>query len=179
MPIAIEMYFDQATDAKVRQMWSAIADLSVPSHMIDASYRPHVTLAVCDELDHTGFAPALERYVKAFLPLTINFPNFGIFPGGVVFLGVTVTTEILTRHALFHDRLFRHYTKSQGSYYLVGNWVPHCTLAFGLSPTKALKALKVCYAEPLPISATVNTIGVVNASPTSCSLLYEFHTGNI
>ena len=57
-------------------------------------------------------------------------------------------------------------------YYTVGQWVLHCTLAFGLSEEQIVEALTLCRRIVLPTSTEVREIGVVEVSPTSCQTLF-------
>ena len=89
-----------------------------------------------------------------------------------MFLGVTVTEQLLNVHARFH-KIFQKHAQEQRGYYAVGRWTPHCTLAFGLLEDQIIEAVTVCRRIDLPISAEVEEIGVVKVSPTSCQTLFS------
>lgn len=108
-------------------------------------------------------------------PFRLSFPNIGTFSTSerVVYLGVTFTEQLLNVHTRFH-KIFKKYAQEQREYYAVGRWVPHCTLAFGLSEDQIVEAVTICRQIDLPISAEVKEIGVVKVSPTSCQTLSSF-----
>ena len=175
MPFVVELYFDSSTETSIRGAWKAIDDAGISDSMPKGGYRPHVSLGVCDYLETDSLAQELSSFAAGVAPFRLSFPNIGIFSTseGVVFLGVTVTEELLSVHAAFHE-IFKKHAQEQREYYTVGQWVPHCTLAFGLSEAQIVEAVTICRQITLPISAGVKEIGVVEVSPTSCQTLASF-----
>ena len=173
MPFVVELYFDPSTEARIRDAWRAIDEAGISDSMPKGGYRPHVSLGVCDYLETDSLVQELSIFATSVTPFQLSFPNIGIFSTseGVVFLGVTVTKELLSVHAAFHE-IFKKHAQDQRDYYTVGCWVPHCTLAFGLSEDQIVEAVTVCRQIDLPISAEVKEIGVVKVSPTSCQTLF-------
>jgi hypothetical protein len=169
MPYAIELFFDPQTDSIIRGLWQNIADAGVRSVMIEARYSPHVSLAVCDDLDVDGLHDPLAAFARSLSPFDLVFPNIGMFirPEGVLFLGVTVTEWLLALHQQFVHIIAPH-TSTLRSYYCVDRWVPHCTLAFGLERGDLLDAARACFGVELPLYATVRGIGISDVSPDAC-----------
>ena len=176
MPFVIELYFDPSTEAGIRDAWKAIDEAGISDSMLESDYRPHVSLGVCDLLETDSLAQELSTFAASVAPFRLSFSNIGIFSTseGVVFLGVTVTEELLNIHTAFHE-IFKKYAQEQREYYTVGRWVPHCTLAFGLSEHQIAEAVTICQQITLPISTEIKEIGLVEVSPTSCRLLYSFN----
>ena len=176
MPFVVELYFDPATEASIRDAWKVIDEAGISDSMPKGGYRPHVSLGVCDYLETDSLAQELSIFATSVTPFRLAFPNIGVFSTseGVVFLGVTVTEELLSVHAAFHEILKKH-AEDQREYYTVGQWVPHCTLAFGLSEHQIAETVTICRQIVLPASTEVREIGVVEVSPTSCRTLYAFN----
>ena len=78
---------------------------------------------------------------------------------------------MFTRHFMKSSK--RH-AQDQREYYTVGRWVPHCTLAFGLSEHQIAKVVTICRQIILPISTEVKEIGLVEVSSTGCQTLSSF-----
>ena len=144
--------------------------------MPKGGYRPHVSLGVCDHLETNSLAQELTTFAASVAPFRLSFPNIGIFSTseGVVYLGATVTEQLLNVHTKFH-KIFKKYAKEQREYYTVGRWVPHCTLAFGLSERQIAEAVTVCRQIDLPVSTEVKEIGLVEVSATGCRTMYSFN----
>ena len=176
MPFVVELYFDPLTEEHIRCAWKAIDEAGISDSMLKGGYRPHVSLGVCDHLASNAFEKELSRFAASVVPFQLSFPNIGIFSTseGVVFLGVTVTEQLLSVHRKFHN-IFKEHAQEQREYYTVGRWVPHCTLAFGLSEAQIVEAVTVCRQIDLPTSTKVREIGVVKVSPTNCRTLYSFN----
>ncbi len=173
MPFVVELYFDPSTEASIRDAWNAIDEAGISDSMPKGGYRPHVSLGVCDYLETDLLAQELSIFATSVTPFRLSFPNIGIFSTseGVVFLGVTVTEELLSVHAAFH-KIFKKYAREQREYYTVGQWMPHCTLAFGLSEGQIVEAVTICRQIALPISTKVQEIGLVEVSATSCRTVH-------
>lgn len=177
MAFAVELYFDAITDENVRRAWRAIIDAGISSSMLDGGYRPHVSLGVSNQLNVNEACKALASFAVGVSPFTLTLSSIGVFPAeGVVFLGVTVTEKLLDLHARFHH-IFQECAKDQWDYYHVGRWVPHCTLAFGLSTSRVAEAVSASQQITLPIHAQVKEIGVVEVSRTNCNTLCLYHLG--
>ena len=176
MPFVVELYFDPSTEASIRGAWKALDEAGISDSMPKGGYRPHVSLGVCDHLETNSLAQELTTFAASITLFRLSFPNIGIFSTseGVVFLGVTVTEQLLNVHTRFYE-IFKKYAQEQREYYTIERWVPHCTLAFGLSEEQIVEAVTICRQITLPILAEVKEIGVVKVSPTSCQTLYLFN----
>ena len=175
MPFVVELYFDPSTEDRIRDAWKTIDEAGISDSMPKGGYRPHISLGVCDHLETDLLAQELSTFAASVAPFRLSFPNIGIFSTseGVVFLGATVTEELLSVHAAFH-KIFKKHAQDQREYYTVGRWVPHCTLAFGLSGRRIAETVTICRQIRLPVSTEVKEIGLVEVSPTSCRTLSSF-----
>jgi 2'-5' RNA ligase len=171
MAHAIEMYFDGPADTRVRRLWQTLADSDLPSlaTMTHRQHRPHVTLTVVESLDNTDLT-SLRTVLRSYQP-TLHLYVLGTFPSGqgALFLGVPVTTKLLAYHADAHaalaGRAVEHWPP-----YQPGNWVPHCTLAEGLTGTQASTAFRLlCGYEP--ITTTVMSIGIKDTTSGAINVL--------
>ena len=163
-PLAIGMYLDSDSEAAIRDIWKDLAEAGVTSYMLDSGDPPHVTLAICNELDTEEFEARLRSFAKELSPFAVTLSNVGIFPRGVVFLAPTVTHKLLDIHSYFH-RFVRDVSEPSWENYLLGRWVPHCTLAMDLDPNLVPKAVEICGRASLPMRGQIVEIGVVEFRP--------------
>jgi 2'-5' RNA ligase superfamily protein len=161
---AIEMLFDDQADAEVRGLWQVLAGAGLPSlaTRTHRRHRPHVSLTVCESLDGTDLTRL--RAVLADRHPVLQLYVLGIFPGpgGVLFLGVQVTTSLLALHAEAHEALAGQ-PVTHWPYYLPGNWVPHCGLAQDLDSTGVVEAFRLLQGYR-PITATVTSAGITDTN---------------
>ena len=172
MPSAVELFFDTEAENQIFDAWKAIQKAGISSPLLDGGYRPHISLGVCSRIDSSAFETELSIFAENVAPFPLTLSSVGIFPGmeGVIFLGVTVTERLLDVHAAFH-KIFKKYAGEQSEHYAVGKWVPHCTLAFGLTERQIAEAVLICRCIPLPVSTEVKEIGLTEVSPNSCQTL--------
>jgi len=175
MPFVAELYFDPSTEEHLRGAWHALDEAGISDSMPKGGYRPHISLGICEHLELNAFAKELSTFAASLAPFRLSFPNISIFSTseGFVYWGATATSQLLNLHAAFHE-IFKKYAKEQREYYTVGQWVPHCTLAFGLSEDQITKAVNVCRQMDLPVSTEVKEIGLMEVSPTGCQTLFLF-----
>jgi hypothetical protein len=96
---AIEMYFDDAADAAVRTVWSALEHREVVSAASGPvqNAQPHVSLAVFDDGEMQAVEQILLYRLPAVrrLPLTLASLGFFLTQEAVAFLGVVPTARLL------------------------------------------------------------------------------------
>lgn len=158
--IAIELFFDPATDRAVRGVWDdlerhGIGSLATSGHR---RHHPHLTLAVIDAV-----TPTLVDRLAAELPAlpAVHLDAAGCFPGrgGVVFLAIRATPELLEFHTRLHAILDRH-DVGQIDQLRPGRLVPHCTVAKRL-PDDRIGAAVALARTRLPISGTATSVNAV------------------
>jgi 2'-5' RNA ligase len=174
---AVELFFDPSADAAVRSIWRSLADGGVPSAIQDMGSHPHVSVAVTDELDVARFRPVLESLARETPALELALASVGLFPTseGVVFLAPAVTRPLLDFHAQFHAQ-FQQFGGRSWPYYLPGNWVPHCTLAMGVSRESLPEALHLCLEAPLPIRGRIVQAALVEYRPVNVLYAFDLRT---
>ncbi len=162
---AVHIYFDSVHANLITQIWRALKEADLSHEMFDGAYLPHFSLQIGTVGDITELEAALADYAQQTAPFVINFSHLGVFPTdpGVVYLGLTVTPDLLAFHRAFHQQ-FAPYFTSQWDHYLPGQWVPHCTVGFKLTPeiVPDVVAMVQKHAQPVinqPIRA--EKIGVV------------------
>jgi 2'-5' RNA ligase len=177
MSFAVEMYFDESTEAAVRNLWKAVADAGLSTAVLDGVQRPHVTLGVCDELS-ANFKNALALFARELKPIDLVLSHVGCFTAteGVVFLAPTVTRPLLDLHTHFH-RFFDEHAAKKWAYYLPGAWVPHCTVAFRLTPEQIPKTLQIAATLALPVSCQVREVGLLSGVGEPEKELVSFTVG--
>jgi 2'-5' RNA ligase len=150
---ALELYLDVDTTRRIRTLWRALDDEGIPSlGSLHQKHRPHVSLAAAHRIDPQAVAEALEGFpVGRGLSVDIDF--VGQFVGRVLWLGITVTEELLTHHRAVHERLTAGGVEVW-DHYRPGRWVPHCTISLRVPNPVMAPAVRRCL-EYLPMRATV------------------------
>lgn len=165
MAFMIELTFDAAADAAIREVWQALAEEIAP-HMRDSGAAPHVSLAGYEGLDVAACRAALQQLAGELAPLDLTFSHFGVFiaPQPVVFVAPTVTDGLLDYHWQIHARC-DSLGEALNPLYMPGRWIPHCTLAFNFEAGLIPRALAICQQLLLPLAARTKHLGVIEYYP--------------
>ena len=165
MPFAIHVFFDSATERSIRTTWKELADKRISS-LYGAANRPHLLLAVYDELDIVECTRRLRMFAEMSSPFALAFSSLGILPveKAFMFLVPTVTQKLLDIHAYILQLLQDVGTSSEMTY-MPEHWNPHCTLAFGVEPAFTTQAIEIGLALPFPMYCQAEEIGVVEYWP--------------
>lgn len=163
MAYALEMLFDPHAEAAVRAMWASLEARGVRSMATvgHCRHRPHVSLLVAEHITPAQARAALEPLAEA-TDLVLCLGSVAVFPGraGVLYLSVVPTLRLLHLHRTLHVRLAGAGVES-GRLYLPDAWVPHCTLAQGLTHEQvpvAVQAIKRLRAT----DAQITSVGIVD-----------------
>ena len=175
MPFGVMLYFDSQTEKTISNIWQLLAGQNLTSSMLDAGIRPHLTLAIYDELDCRPCENELIKITRNIPAPVIQFSHFGLFtnPEPVIFAAPLVTKELLDLHKELHSRLAGD-GKNAWELYKPGKWVPHCSLALGYKIENEAKIIQLCQQMPMPMNIKAVQLGVVNFKPVKDLFNYDF-----
>lgn len=162
---AIELFFSEKVESYIRKKWEDLSLNNITSSIYEIEeIRPHVTLAVYNELENlTDLKHDFAKYFNDIDPIEeVIFVDVGIFPTtGTVFLKPTMTRNLIDFHAKYHDA-FDKYSRYCNNYYVPNNWNPHCTFAIGLNHEEIGRAISCIINDFNPIKGLVTEIGLVH-----------------
>lgn len=172
MPFAVELYFDEASTACIREWWQRLGEIGFSS-MIDCGARPHVSLAVCEQIDMPAATALVGDFAAKAASFELSLASCGLFHGdpAVLFLAPKVTASLLDWHARFHE-VFPSVATGLWTHYLPVHWVPHCTLATRIPKERIGVALDGIRGVELPLQCQVTSVGLVELRPVK--LLCEY-----
>ena len=175
MVVAIEVYFDPASEQLLCALQDALAANGVPAIPAHTDARPHVSLAVLSDASPDPFIPVAQTFAQEVHPFTLTLSHVGVFPGteGVVFLAPTLTERLATLHRAFHQRL-EQVNRPAHPYYRPDQWVPHCTIASNLIPSQIASAVQVILKGYKPIQVECTQIGVITGFPILSHGCFDF-----
>ena len=168
MPFAIQLFFDPASDTAVRNLWAELASTGLPYPLSDSGNRPHFSLAIYGEINTTVCADLLNSFAQTHAPFALSINSLGIFPGeqAVVFLAPIVSPHLWDLHRQVHQVL-QDIGALPSTYYLPGQWTPHCTLATRVPPHFISQAVEVGLGMSFPFPISIEEIGVIEYPPVN------------
>lgn len=184
MPFAIELFFDGATEAAIRGIWKELAEREIAPYLHESGNRPHVTLAIYEQLGFAECERKLTMFAEQVSPFALALVHLGLFrpaqPQPVVFCAPAVTRRLLAIHAQVHD-LLQGTGIAPVAGYLPDQWVPHCTLAVRFPGSLLCSALECSQQLALPMECHIEEIGVAEVrrmqSPAKHLVFYRLGGG--
>ncbi|MEV6350960.1 2'-5' RNA ligase family protein [Actinoplanes sp. NPDC051851] len=169
MVAALELYLDVDANRRLRTLWRALEAEGIPTMgSLHQKHRPHVSLAAARTMDPVAAAGALTGLTVG-RGLTLSLDFVGQFVGRVLWLGVTVTEELLAHHRVIHEHLAAGGVEVW-DHYRPGRWVPHCTVSLRVPNPMMAPAIRRCL-EILPLTATVTGAAIADhANDVFCPL---------
>ena len=175
MPYAVMLYFDSQSEKTISRVWQALAEDNLAMGILDEGIRPHITLAIYNELDCRPCENELAKITAKTASMTIQLTHLGIFtiPEPVVFAAPLATREFLDFHENLHASLVNE-AKESWELYQPGKWVPHCTLALDFNLENLPEIISRCQSLPLPLDVQAVQLGVVKFQPVRDLFKYDF-----
>jgi 2'-5' RNA ligase len=162
---AVEIVLDPTSEGRVRYIWDALDESGVTSlgSVPGTAYRPHISLAVCEDGDRDQVGAALTAVLRPCIGTPLTLASLGFFLGTehVAFLGATPTDRLLGVHRRVHAAL-DGVAANSWPLYAPGSFVPHCTLAMGWDDAAPIVAAVAGHA--LPIEAVAHEVHLVEIS---------------
>ncbi|OZC47774.1 hypothetical protein CH289_21365 [Rhodococcus sp. RS1C4] len=152
---SLELLLDESLDAAVRREWQILLDADLPSQArhTGESNRPHVTLAVADEMEGLD-ARIADEYLAVEFPIRLG--AYVLFRGKHITLARAV---VPSRKLLdLHSRAATILGDADGnrSHTQPGKWSPHVTLARRMTRVELAEALvRLDSAQPDLVGHTV------------------------
>jgi 2'-5' RNA ligase len=175
MPFGVMLYFDDQTEKTILNIWRTLADNNQSSGMLGAGLRPHITLAIYEDLDCQPCENELVKITAKTASLPLQLTHLGIFtnPEPVIFAAPLVTEELLAFHKDLQSRLANE-GKNPNELYKPDKWVPHCTLSLGYKIENLANIIQICQTLPFPMEVRAIQLGVVNFKPVKDLFNYDF-----
>ncbi|NCC32283.1 MAG: 2'-5' RNA ligase family protein [Chloroflexia bacterium] len=159
----IELFLDNHAEAAVRDLWLTLSRLLGTPRLDAYGMRPHVTLLAGSQLHTYALRPLLSAIAATTPPFEISFATAATFLArdGIVFLAPTPTLALLQiQQTLYHAVVATGI--SVGSHYTPEMWIPHCTLAVGLTDAQAARAIAICREYVVAIYGRIVALGAVD-----------------
>ncbi|GAA2968513.1 2'-5' RNA ligase family protein [Actinokineospora diospyrosa] len=167
MAQGVVVLFDDRANAAVAKLLDGLDAAGVPAAR---RFPPHVTFAMASDI------PAKTRAaLKADLRV-LSIPNLWLYTlsafssaENVLTLGAVVDTELLAVHSAVHDVLAGK-VKNPSSYYLPGSWIPHCTLAHGVTDEQTAAGFQALFPVE-PIQGRVTRVAILDTTTADLDVL--------
>jgi 2'-5' RNA ligase len=167
MPYATQLFFDPETEGAIHAIWQELVANGVAPYMGQSGNRPHISLALCDDLDPGACQLKLKAWAADVKPMPVSFQQIGIFPAQepTVFTGPVVTPELLALQREVDGLLEGCCKWPEYDYYRPSNWIPHCTLAMEFDAARLNEVLEIAGHLKLPLNGKTSGVGLIEFRP--------------
>ena len=178
MPYAVLLYFDDDSGKPINEIWAKINSLGFSVNMDEAGIRPHITLAVYDQLTCQPCENRLAELASHTHRISLKMSYLGLFtePEPVIFAAPIPTRELIT----FHQDVITALA-SDGNIprdiHQPGVWIPHCTLAIGFEKNRLNELIDLSLTLKFPFNIGAVKIGVVEYQPLKDLFSYDLTAG--
>ena len=129
MTYAIELFFDNETEDKIMSLAKKIADAGLSTKYLEWKTRPHVTLAIFNDVDEERCTELLEKFARQHKAFPAFLDSIGMFTDTkTIFLSPTMTRSMYDLHSELYA-LMNEFDSKGREWYQPYGWVPHCTIA--------------------------------------------------
>lgn len=180
MACDICLFLDEETENRIRKVWSILRTRGFSSPLLRSGGKPHLTLAIWEDLKPETVLEDLIDFAGTHRSFRVTFSSIGTFgmESGTVFLGPVFTPALI----IVHDQIYRIFSgvkNDSETLYRPGSWVPHCSLALGVSPQLLKPVLNACLdTVELPISGRIEEIGLLTFENESVHSIRSYRLGN-
>ena|SRR5882672_1655486 len=175
---AVQLYFDAGLEAALLAVRKSLTKAGVTPTLQRLGDRPHVSLAVMEDVDVRICLPALERVAGAQPDFAAGLAAFGTFASaqGVVYLSPTPSRRLLTLHQRICREL-RDIGARVHEHYVPGNWMPHATVGLDLPRVEVSTALSWLQANFKPLSGRFSSLGLIKFRPVNALAVFDLAGG--
>jgi 2'-5' RNA ligase len=163
--VAVTLCLDAASAARVEDMCGVLAMRGISDYAARLGYRPHVTLVHGENIETAAAVSVLRDFAAALERLSVRLNAVSVFPGdtSVLWLDLADDPALHEAQAALHKAIS---PLLNGEIYSApGTWIPHVTLAEGLSETAFSAAKEALLPSFMPITAELDRLELVRFPP--------------
>jgi len=177
MSYAINIRSDHQSSEKVETLWAKYESLEKTPSMHTLGYRPHLTLAIYDEVDLETLKKAFELTFKDRKSITVRFEELSYFESPesyVLWLKPTDESQLWEIHQQIHSLIN---TKNCKEHYRPKNWVPHCSIATAIESDRQNDVLAITKQPFEPFEVVFDVADYVAFLPVQ--IMQEIHLNTV
>lgn len=152
--------FDEKTNDYFFKLWEGLMKDGMLSEKSQPK-SPHITIADYLEIDLDEFISLMKSLYKDKKKIVLNFKSLGTFINTeTLYFQPNLSRELLYFH-LEHHNSFSNFEYDGNSYYLPGNWIPHCTVWSRLGRENIIKVFEYCYNNPIKFKSEISKLSLL------------------
>jgi 2'-5' RNA ligase len=177
MPLSLELLFDKKTSSAIAKAWALLAPVAASDYVLQNGVHPHVALVVVEVCSsQEALAQATAAVAETAHPIRLTMSGISSFSGSeaVAYVGFEKSPDLVALHerattAVSQLGLCNHV------HYRPRNWVPHCTLAQQVAPSRLQGVLTAAATFSWALPFQVHRLALVEYPPTMLRAEWPLH----
>lgn len=161
----ISIYFDDATDKKIRNYMKQIAKNTGNSYMLDDNVPPHITVSAFETNTEDEAICRLKKFALQLSKGSVQWVSVGAFFPYVLYLAPLLDEYLFGVSKIVYDSFVDMDNISINKFYKPWYWQPHTTIGRKLSVKEMQVAFETMQKQFGVFSGTVTKIGLAKTNP--------------
>lgn len=169
----VSLYFDEKTDARIRQYINAVAKRTGNTYMLEGNVPPHITISAFESKHEIQVIECLDESVKELQNGRIQWASVGAFFPHVIYLSPVLNEYLHQMSVTVYEALQGMDDTLIRKCYQPFAWLPHTTIGKKLSQEEMRTAFTVLQESFGMFSGDVVRIGLAKTNPYEDIVTWE------
>lgn len=161
----VSLYFDEKTDARIRQYINAVAKRTNNTYMLDGRVPPHITISAFESKQESMVVENLEACLKNVRSRSVQWASVGAFFPHVIYISPVLNEYLHQLSIAVYDALDGVEDTIIRKCYQPFCWLPHTTIGKKLSSEEMRVAFEVLQESFGMFSGEAVRIGLAKTNP--------------
>ena len=165
MTYALNIRSDNGSSDPIRLLWKECGSLEDQPSMEALNYPPHITLAIYDDVNLADLFRAFDSAFATLSKVKIRFHAIGYFEvphALILWADPDLPPSITSIHKHIHRSIDIKLCRPS---YRPESWIPHCSLATSIDPSRREDAMAIVQRSIEPIEVEFDVADCVSFMP--------------
>lgn len=169
----VSLYFDEKSDARIRQYISTVAKRTNNTYMTDGNVPPHITISAFETKQEKVTIEKLDKVLKNVRSGKVQWASVGAFFPNVVYISPVLNEYLHQLSVLVYDALDGVEDTIIRKCYQPFCWLPHTTIGKKMSAEEMKTAFAVLQESFGMFSGEGIRIGLAKTNPYEDIVTWE------
>lgn len=169
----VSLYFDEKSDARIRQYINAVAKRTNNTYMTDGNVPPHITISAFETKQEKGAIEKLDEVLKNVRSGKVQWASVGAFFPNVIYISPVLNEYLYQLSVLVYDALDGMEDTIIRKCYQPFCWLPHTTIGKKMSAEEMKTAFAVLQESFGRFSGEGIRIGLAKTNPYEDIVTWE------
>lgn len=161
----VSLYFDEETDARIRQYINAVAKRTANTYMLDGRVPPHITVSAFETTNEKEVIDRLDACAKQLQSGTMQWASVGAFLPHVLYMAPVLNSYLHELSVSVYDAVKDMDGILIRKCYQPFSWQPHTTVGKKLSKEEMKTGFEVLQNSFGMFSGEAIRIGLAKTNP--------------